>query len=196
MSLPAVVPLSMALILSGSVPRWQQPVKLQGAKFKTTEIPELKFLKHTSIIHHFKVKLLVSNHSVRFQKGFTEKAHHAIMLSQRLVTENPPQQQLPGHPVWQPATPQDFILAYAEKNDIIAKQLTRARTSQATINVLNWLPRSVHYYIYRPICCCNAQPSLSPSATAHTHTCIWCHTQMSYCVIFRSWLICWFWYDW
>ena len=34
-------------------------MKVQCAKFKTTEISSLKFLKHTSILHHFKDKLVV-----------------------------------------------------------------------------------------------------------------------------------------
>jgi hypothetical protein len=71
----------------GRVPPKQQPVKVQGAKFKTTEIPQLKFFKHTSISHHFKDKCCKSSQCVRFQKGFTTKAHQTIMLGQYLVTE-------------------------------------------------------------------------------------------------------------
>ena len=52
----------------------QQPVKLKGAKFKTTEIPELKFLKHISILHHFKDKLVVNPATVSdFKKALRRK---------------------------------------------------------------------------------------------------------------------------
>ena len=42
----------------GSVPPRQQPVKVQGAKFKTTN--KQKILKHTSILHHFEDTILIN----------------------------------------------------------------------------------------------------------------------------------------
>ena len=68
---------------SGTPP--QQPVKVQGAKFKTTKISKLKFLKHTSILHHFKDTILFN--PVWFQKGFTAKAPQTIMLGHHQATE-------------------------------------------------------------------------------------------------------------
>jgi hypothetical protein len=44
-------------------------------------------LKHTSISHHFKDKLLVIPTSVQFQIGFTAKARQMIMFGHRQVTE-------------------------------------------------------------------------------------------------------------
>jgi hypothetical protein len=58
----------------GSIPPRQQPVKLQGAKFKTTEIPQLKFLKHTSILHHFKDTPVVNQATLSdFKKALRRK---------------------------------------------------------------------------------------------------------------------------
>ena len=59
----------------GSVPPRQQPVKLQGAKFKTTEIPKFKFLKHTSILRHFKDKLVVNPAIVSDFKKALQRNH-------------------------------------------------------------------------------------------------------------------------
>ena len=66
----------------------QQPVKVQGAKFKTTEISQLKFLKHRCILYRFKGFLVVNPTTVSdFKKALQRNAHQTIMLGHRLVTE-------------------------------------------------------------------------------------------------------------
>ena len=67
----------------------KQPVKLQGAKYKSTEISSIKFLKHASIRHHFKDTILVNLATVSdFQNALQRKLHKRL-LGHHQATENP-----------------------------------------------------------------------------------------------------------
>ena len=59
-----------------------QPVKYQGGKFKNNKMSQLNFLKHTTILHHFKDTLLLD---VTTLSDF-KKAYSA--LSWPVVNEN------------------------------------------------------------------------------------------------------------